>query len=216
MHAGNAGRFAIFGAGASARETAWLAEQCLGERVELSFLIDLPDGAERASNGTAIVQLAEFAKRHPGTPSVVAIGNPSLRELCAKKCAVAGLSFATLIHPRIELSRWVEFGDGSIVCAGSTLTTNIVVGRHVHINVGCTVSHDARLGDFATLSPGVHVSGWVTIGSRAFIGTGAVIKNGSSAHPLVIGNDAVIGAGACVISNVEPYTKMAGVPARPI
>ena len=209
-------RLAIFGAGGSAREVAWLAQQCLGEDVDLTFVIDHEMPPDAVRNGIPIMQLLDFADRYPGAPVAVAIGDPVLRQQCAQKCAAAGLTFASLVHPRVEMSRWVTLGEGTIVCAGSIVTTNIAIGQHVHVNVDCTVSHDANIGDFSTLSPGVHLAGWVTLGRRVFLGTGAVVRNGAPGQPIVIGDDAVIGAGACVIANIEPNAKVAGVPARPI
>ncbi len=107
----------------------------------------------------------------------------------------------------------MEIAAGSVICAGSILTTNVAIGEHVHVNVGCTISHDVFIGDFSTLSPGVHVSGHVHIGRDVFIGTGANIINGSANGPIVIGDGAVIAAGACVTKSVEPGALMAGVPA---
>jgi sugar O-acyltransferase (sialic acid O-acetyltransferase NeuD family) len=205
---------AIFGAGASGREVAWLARECWGSGLALTFIVDQADLPLAPQNGIRVVRLTDFARKNAATPVVVAVGNPHAREECARKCVAAGLGFAPpLAHPRVEASRWLTIGVGSIVCAGSVLTTNIGIGEHVHINVGCTVSHDARLGDFATLSPGVHISGWVTIGRGAFLGTGAVVSNGSSDRPIVIGENAVVGAGACVIRDVPAGATVVGVPA---
>jgi sugar O-acyltransferase (sialic acid O-acetyltransferase NeuD family) len=206
-------RLAIFGAGASGREVSWLARECWGDDLSLTFLVDRHDLVGAPQNGIPVMHLADFANNFADTPVVVAIGDPVLREECVRKCMVAGLGFATLVHPRVEASRWVSLGTGTIVCAGAILTTNITIGAHVHINVGCTVSHDAKLADFATLSPGVHISGWVNVGSRAFLGTGAVVVNGSRERPIIIGDNAVIGAGACVIRDVAPGTTVVGVPA---
>ena len=98
-----------------------------------------------------------------------------------------------------------ELGFGQIM--------DIALGEHVHVNIGCSVSHDVRIDDFSTLSPGVHVSGHVKIGRDVFIGTGANIINGSAASPLVIGDGALIAAGACVTKSVEAGSLVAGVPA---
>jgi acetyltransferase-like isoleucine patch superfamily enzyme len=111
------------------------------------------------------------------------------------------------------MSRSVEVGPGSIVCSGSVLTTNVRVGAHVIVNLGCTVGHDAVLADFVTLAPGVHVSGNVAIGAGCSVGTGAVFINGQPGAALTIGGDSVIAAGACVTRDVEPGSLMAGVPA---
>jgi acetyltransferase-like isoleucine patch superfamily enzyme len=108
----------------------------------------------------------------------------------------------------------VQISEGTVICAGCILTTNIRVGPHAQINLDCTIGHDVVLEEFATLAPGVHVSGWVHLGARAYVGTGAVILNGTADAPLVIGDDAVIGAGACVTRSVAPGTTVVGVPAR--
>jgi sugar O-acyltransferase (sialic acid O-acetyltransferase NeuD family) len=205
---------AIFGAGASGREIAWLAQQCWGDHVALTFLVDRHDLAGSECNGIAVAHIGDFASRSPDTPVLVAIGDPASREAVVQQCAAAGLGFASLVHPRVEASRWVTIGTGTMICAGVILTTNISIGQHAYINVGCTISHDAKIADFATLSPGVHVAGWVTVGRRVFFGTGAVVRNGSSDRPIIIGDNAVIGAGACVIRDVEPNSTVVGVPAR--
>ena len=114
------------------------------------------------------------------------------------------------------MSKRVEIGEGSIVCSGNILTTNIRLGKHVHLNLGCTVGHDAVLGNFATLAPGVHISGWVTLEPSVYIGTGASVINGVEGEPLIIGRNAVVGAGACVIRNVPPNTTVVGIPAKPL
>jgi sugar O-acyltransferase (sialic acid O-acetyltransferase NeuD family) len=133
-----------------------------------------------------------------------------------EKAADAGFDFATIIHPRVERSEWIEIGVGTVICAGNILTTNIVLGRHVQINLDCTVGHDVIMGDYTTLAPGVHVSGWVHFGQRVYVGTGAVIINGTQESPLLIGDDAIIGAGACVTKSVPPGLTVVGVPARPL
>lgn len=51
----------------------------------------------------------------------------------------------------------------------------------------------------------------VTVGHDVWIGHGATILPG-----ITIGNGAAIGAGAVVSKNVEPYTIVGGVPAKPI
>ena len=51
----------------------------------------------------------------------------------------------------------------------------------------------------------------VRIGSNVWIASNVVIGSG-----VTIGNGAIVAAGAVVLSDVEPYTLVAGVPARRI
>ncbi|MBT5935168.1 CatB-related O-acetyltransferase [uncultured Sulfurimonas sp.] len=64
---------------------------------------------------------------------------------------------------------------------------------------------------FTTIPYKGELSPQTTIGSDVWIGQGAMIKAG-----ITLGVGAVIGAGAVVTKNVEPYSVVAGVPARHI
>lgn len=202
----------IFGAGGSGREVASLAEQIWGAKVGIEFVVDIPDYSRRPVNGYPINLYTEL-RPTSSARIVVAVGDPSARRRIADLCAATGWQETIIVHPHAMISTSVELGLGTIICAGAILTTNIRIGRHVHINLGCTVSHDAIIDDFSTLSPGVHISGHVHIEQGAFIGTGVSIVNGSQADPLVIGENSIVAAGACVTKSVDRDSMVAGVPA---
>jgi acetyltransferase-like isoleucine patch superfamily enzyme len=56
-------------------------------------------------------------------------------------------------------------------------------------------------------------SGRVVVEDHAYIGAGAVIKQGSPEKPMVIGKGAVVGMGAVVTRSVKPFTTVVGNPA---
>lgn len=212
-------QIAIYGGGGFAREVAWLVQSCNVE-ADLYRVVCFIDDNEAVHgsilNGIPVMGLEEARSRFPEACVVGGVGSPRTRQHLMEKAAALGFGFATVIHPRVERSQWIEIGIGTVICAGSILTTNIVIGRHVQINLNCTIGHDVKIGDYATLAPGVHVSGCVHIGKRVYIGTGAVIINGTQDTPIVIGDDVVIGAGACVTKSVAPGLTVVGVPARPL
>ena len=72
------------------------------------------------------------------------------------------------------------------------------------------------IGDFVTFTPNVHCNGRVVIEDYAYIGTGAIIKQGAKEKPITIGHGAVVGMGAVVTRDVAPYTTVVGIPAAPI
>jgi sugar O-acyltransferase (sialic acid O-acetyltransferase NeuD family) len=205
---------AVYGSGGFACEVAWLAQEC-GHQV-VCFIDDDASKIGRNVNEIPVLSLAGAVERFPAAMIAAGIGNPSARESVTTRAVGLGLRPASLVHPRVEKSRWVTLGAGIVVCAGSILTTNIRVGDHVQINLDCTIGHDVNLGEYATLAPGVHVSGWVTLGRRAYVGTGATIINGTQEHPLVVGDDAIVGAGACVTRSVKAGVTVVGVPAKPM
>jgi maltose O-acetyltransferase len=68
-----------------------------------------------------------------------------------------------------------------------------------------TDSHDMHDPSFPEILSPVKIGNHVWIGSRALILPG-----------VTLGEGAVVAAGAVVTSDVEPYTVVGGVPARPI
>jgi acetyltransferase-like isoleucine patch superfamily enzyme len=76
--------------------------------------------------------------------------------------------------------------------------------------VNASVSHDCRIGDYVTVSPGVTVCGNVTIGEGTMMGAAStVIQNRT------IGAWVTVGAGAAVVSDLADGVTAVGVPARP-
>ena len=204
----------VYGSGGFAREVAWLASEC-GHQVT-AFIDD-----NRATWGTRlneipVMSLEDARREYPHAGVVAAVGSPATRQQLVEKARSAGFAPLDLIHPRIERSKWVEYGEGAVICAGCILTTNIRLGAHVQINLDCTIGHDVVLDDYATLAPGVHLSGWVHVQKHAYFGTGAVVINGTSDAPIIIGEGAVVGAGACVVKSVAPGATVVGVPAKPL
>jgi acetyltransferase-like isoleucine patch superfamily enzyme len=110
----------------------------------------------------------------------------------------------------------VLLGEGAILSPFVTLTSNIRIGRHFHANLYSYVEHDCVIGDFVTFAPAVKCNGNVHIGDHAYIGAGAVIRQGKPGKPLVIGKGAVIGMGAVVTRDVSPGVTVVGNPARPL
>ena len=150
---------------------------------------------------------------NPGVEVVVAIGNPVIkRKIIAEiKNGVKDVRFATLIEPNALIGDYVSIGEGSIICAGTIVTTDIKIGNHVTINLDCTIGHDAIIEDYCTIAPSVNVSGNVLVKEGTDIGTGSTIIQGVN-----IGEWSIIGAGAVVIREVPTNTTSVGNPSRVI
>jgi acetyltransferase-like isoleucine patch superfamily enzyme len=118
--------------------------------------------------------------------------------------------------PNVVQMDKVQLGEGAILSPFVTLTSNIRIGRHFHANLYSYVEHDCVIGDFVTFAPGVKCNGNVVIEDHAYIGTGALIKQGAPGAPLVIGRGAVVGMGAVLTKSVPPGVTVVGNPARPM
>lgn len=203
----------IYGTGGFAREVAWLAQTSV-ERFSIVGYIDDDVNAPPALGGVQVQSLDAAARRAPGAGFVAAVGKPATRRRLVESAIRAGLVPVVLTHQSVERSSSVVIGDGSVICAGSILTVDIVLGSYVQINLDCTIGHDCVLEEYATLAPGVHMSGNVRLEMEAYVGTGACIINGTAGNPIVIGRQAIIGAGAVVTKSVPPGVTVVGIPAR--
>ncbi|MFI7603240.1 NeuD/PglB/VioB family sugar acetyltransferase [Actinoplanes sp. NPDC049681] len=153
--------------------------------------------------------LAELAGMGDEVRYVIGIGDPRVRAKVAAKIGRARTAAAPLIHPDASVGLGNEFGNGVVLLAGARVTTNVTLGRHVHVNQNATVGHDSVLDDFVQVNPLAAVSGDCRLGERALVGTTAAILQGLS-----VGAGATVGAGACVVRPVPSDTIVKGVPAR--
>jgi len=203
----------VYGSGGFGKEVAWLIDS-INEFELVGFIDDTV-----TLQGTSVVDMPVYGfddavNQYSEACVVIAQGKPKNRELLANKIKNVGMELATLIHPKTEISRRVICGEGTVICAGNSITVDISMGENTQINLNCTIGHDVVMGDYCTLSPGVHISGHVHMGNRVFIGTGAVIINGSKDSPLIIEDDVMIGAGSCVTKSLKAGNTYVGIPAR--
>lgn len=211
--------YAVYGSSGYGREVMPLAKWQLKERGisdERLFFVDDQPGASQV-NGQQVLHYADFlkipaAERH----AVIAIANSAVREKLAGRLQADGVRAWMVRAGNAVVMDEVSLGEGAAISPFVTLTSNIRIGRHFHANLYSYVAHDCVVGDFVTFAPGVKCNGNVVIEDHAYIGTGAVIKQGQPGRPLVIGRGAVVGMGAVVTRSVPPGTTVVGNPARPI
>ena len=211
-------RYAVFGASGCGRGVLPLLRAQLAKETSPWDLVFVDDNPPAASlNGHRVLTydqwLAEPAEsRHIS----LAIANGAIREKLGERCAADGVRFAEARAANVVELDDVHIGEGAILCPFVTLTSNIRIGRQFHANLYSYVEHDCVIGDFVTFAPGVHCNGNIRIEDHAYIGAGAVIKQGVPGRPLVIGRGAVVGMGAVVTKDIPAGTTVVGNPARPM
>lgn len=215
----NQALYAIYGASGCGRGIMPLARtQLQNAGIPLSQLVFIDDNAAASEmNGHQVLSYAEFLKRDASQRFVaIAIANSAVREKLSLQCLADGITpWAVTAHNVVTMDD-VVIGEGALLSPFVTITSNIRIGKYFHANLYSYVEHDCIIGDYVTFAPGVKCNGNIIIEDHAYIGSGAIIKQGKPGAPLVIGRGAVVGMGAVVTKNVPAGTTVVGNPAKPL
>lgn len=139
------------------------------------------------------------------------------------------------IHPDANLAEDCQVYQYATICEGACIGMNTVIGSGAWVGKRVTIGHNTRIQHGAFIPNDTVIGANVFIGPNATltddkypfagnhtyrpeppvlkdwcsIGAGAVILPG-----VTIGERAMVGAGAVVSQDVQPFTVVVGVPAR--
>ncbi len=121
------------------------------------------------------------------------------------------------IEPGAIIRDLVEIGDNCVIMMGAVLNIGAIIGERTMIDMNVVVGGRVIVGKNCHIGAGAVLAGVieppsavpVVIEDDVLIGANAVVLEG-----VRVGKGAVIAAGSVVVKDVEPYTVMAGVPAK--
>ena len=209
--------YAIYGASGCGRSLMTVARQQLARKGDASEIIFIDDALTDTVlvNGHRAMNYQAFLNESASEKYVqIAIANSRVREKIAQILESDGILLWSITADNVVLMDQIELAEGSALSPFVTMTSNIKIGKCFHANLYSYVEHDCVIGDFVTFAPGVKCNGNIHIQDHAYIGAGAVIKQGTPAQPLVIGRGAVVGMGAVVTKSVPAGVTVVGNPAR--
>ncbi|WP_426041790.1 acetyltransferase [Brevundimonas sp. TWP2-3-4b1] len=212
--------FGIIGTGGFAREVLPVARAFLRHRPELKIepgrvvFVDRHGG--EPVNAAPVLSEAEFLALDGNRYFALAIADGAMRQTIAERLEAAGCLPLSIQADNVLLSEDLDCGSGAVFQPFSMVTADARIGRQFQCNIYAYVAHDCVIGDYVTFAPRVSLNGNVLVEDHVYVGTGAVIRQGTPDKPLVLGRGCVIGMGAVVTKDVAPGVTVIGNPARPL
>ncbi|WP_291369524.1 MULTISPECIES: NeuD/PglB/VioB family sugar acetyltransferase [unclassified Acinetobacter] len=209
--------YAIYGASGCGRSLMPVARQQLAREHDRSEIVFIDDAlTEVASvNGHRAMNYQTFLNETASEKHVqIAIANSRVREKIAQRLEADNISLWSIQADNVVLMDQSDIAAGAALSPFVSITSNIKIGKCFHANLYSYVEHDCVIGDFVTFAPGVKCNGNIHIHDHAYIGAGAMIKQGTPDQPLVIGAGAIVGMGAVVTKSVPAGATVVGNPAR--
>jgi len=209
----------VYGASGFGREVMPILHEQISASTQLPKLIRIVFVDDRSDfisnvNGYDVMSFDNFCLDKTESKQIcIAIGKSASRKLIHERIRrqdITSISVTALNSVQLQS---VEIGEGAILCPFTTITSNVRIGKCFHANIYSYVGHDCSIGDFVTFAPGVKCNGNIIIEDDVYIGTGAIIKQGTANKPIIIGMGSKIEAGSYVTKSVEANTTVFGNPA---
>lgn len=176
----------------------------------LGFIDDNSHALDGIGHGYQVIDSIKNHEPQNDAFYVCALAFPDLKKKLVTLLKEKGAKFATIIHPTARVSKYAVLGEGCVVTPNSNINIEARLGCFVSV-LASGIGHDARIGDYSTLSGHVWVNGHVKIGSNVYMGCGSMVAPSKK-----IGDNATLGIGSVVISNIRSGIKVFGNPAKKI
>lgn len=190
---------AIIGKGGHSKVVAEIASLC--DWINLIFFDDFDSSLPNVED------FYSDAKKFDAV--FVAIGNNDIRLEIIEECKKRSIEVANLIHPSAIISSSASLGVGIVIMPMAVVNAASKIGDGCILNTSCSVDHDCVLSSCVHISPGAHLAGGVSVGTKSWIGIGACVK-----EKITIGENIQIGAGGVVVADLEFPGLYKGVPVK--
>jgi acetyltransferase EpsM len=120
-------------------------------------------------------------------------------------------SNATGIHPLAYLNPSSKIGCGSLLLPHAATSAESEIGNFAHVYTNGFIGHNSVAGNFSTIAAHSVLGARIDIQEGAHVGLNACVR-----EDIIVGEYGIIGMGAVVVKNVNPFSVVAGNPAKEI
>ena len=150
-----------------------------------------------------------FAKQLPRTYMPYSFGSKYIRYICVKnfinKCGKnVKIQTGVLLSPFIEIGDNVEINENVRIRANVKIGNDVLIAPNVQL---ISLNHEFKSRE-VSIKYQKEIKGFIEIEDDVWLGTSAIILANTS-----IRKGSIVGAGAIVTKDVEPYMIVAGNPA---
>lgn len=204
-------RILLFGGGNQVHYTIDIIEK--ENKYEIAGIIDSvhPIGTDRYGYKVLGRQdnLINIIEEHKIDAGLITIGDNWSRSIVYNAIIkqMPSFEFINAIHPSVIIGKNVEIGFGVVMMAGVIVNPLAKIGNFTFFATGCQVEHDCIIEDYASVSAGSVMGGYVKIGKFSAITLGVTILD-----RLKIGENSVIGSGSLVLKDIPDNVLAHGNP----
>ncbi len=189
---------------------------CDSPHTVAAFTVDrefLP--AERVFEGLPVVPFDELEARFP-TGDFYGFAPLSQQRMNRDRQSVyerfkrKGYKLISYVSTRVTCFPGTSIGDNCFILEDNTIQPFVQIGNNVVLWSGNHVGHHSTIGDHVFVTSHVVLSGHSRVGANCFFGVNATIRD-----RLTIAEGTLVGMGATLVRDTDPWSVLKGTPAKP-
>jgi sugar O-acyltransferase (sialic acid O-acetyltransferase NeuD family) len=170
--------------------------------------------SESVFEGKPVVAFEELERHYsPEEYHVFAPMSPrgmnQLRAGIYRQAKERGYRFISYISSRATVFAGTPIGENCFILEDNTIQPFTRIGNNVILWSGNHIGHHCVIKDHVMFTSHVVLSGHCTVQPHCFLGVNATIRDG-----LCLAEGSLVGMGACVARDTEPWSVYQGNPAR--
>ena len=163
--------------------------------------------------GLPVVPFETLEQSHPPADAdlVVAVGYARMRERRAmfERAKAKGYRLASCVGRGARVYPDLVTGENAVVFDFAYVGPGVRLGANTVVRPQSYVGHDGVIGDHVVISPAVTLGGRCRVGMLSFLGIGSTVLD-----RLTVAEECLIGAGALVVEDTQPFGCYIGQPAK--